>query len=124
MRENYLIKEQIASYKRDGVIIVRDLFKPWINSLRIGFEKVLKNSGPHARENVSSEDTGRFFEDYCNWQHIPEFKNCIEQYIQYNFYSANNYLTCIKPQRAGWSARRRPQAAVAFDRAPGRLVTL
>ena len=42
MKEKYLTKEQIDCYKRDGVIIVRDVFKPWISSLQIGFEKVLK----------------------------------------------------------------------------------
>ena len=56
MINNYLTKEQIDSYKRDGVIIVRDVFKPWINSLQIGFEKVLENPGPHARDNVVVDD--------------------------------------------------------------------
>jgi len=79
MVKNYLTKEQIDSYKCDGAIIVRDVFKPWINSLRLGFEKVLENPGPHARDNVAVVGAGRFFEDYCNWQRIPEFVNCIEQ---------------------------------------------
>ena len=52
MVNNYLTKEQIDSYKCDGAIIVRDVFKPWINSLRIGFEKVLENPGPHARDTL------------------------------------------------------------------------
>ena len=39
MINNYLTKEQIDSYKRDGAIIVRDVFKPWINSLQLGFAK-------------------------------------------------------------------------------------
>ena len=79
MINNYLNKEQIDTYKRDGAIIVREVFKPWINSLRIGFEKVLDNPGPHARDNIKENGKGRFFEDYCNWQRIPEFVNCIEK---------------------------------------------
>ena len=66
-----LTSEQVSSYKKDGVIIIRDVFKPWINILREGFEKVLKNPGPHARDNIKAVGEGRFFEDYCNWQRIP-----------------------------------------------------
>ena len=68
-----LTTEQVNSYKQNGALVVRDIFKPWINVLREGFEKVLKNPGPHARENVSKNENGRFFEDYCNWHRIPEF---------------------------------------------------
>ncbi len=74
-----LTKEQVNSYNNDGAIIIRDLFKPWINILRKGFEEVLLNPGPHARENVNEEEKGRFFEDYCNWQRIPEFVNFIKE---------------------------------------------
>lgn len=38
-----LASDQIKKYEQDGVIIIRDIFKPWINTLREGFEKVLKN---------------------------------------------------------------------------------
>ena len=72
-----LTKEQVNNYKQDGAIVVKDIFKPWINLLREGFEKVLKNPGPHARENVSKNENGRFLEDYCNWHRIPEFLRLI-----------------------------------------------
>ncbi len=74
-----LTVEQISSYKQDGAIVVRDIFKPWINVLREGFEEVLKNPGPHARENVSKNENGRFFEDYCNWHRIPEFLRFVKE---------------------------------------------
>ena len=31
-----LTAEQVSSYKQDGAIVVRDIFKPWINVLREG----------------------------------------------------------------------------------------
>jgi len=74
-----LTAEQVNSYKQDGVIVVRDIFKPWIKVLREGFEEVLKNPGPHARENVSKNENGRFFEDYCNWHRIPEFLRFVKE---------------------------------------------
>ena len=79
MKNNYLTKKQVDTYKSDGAIIIRNLFKPWINSLQTGFEKVLENPGPYARDNVTKNGEGRFFEDYCNWQRIPEFMNCIKE---------------------------------------------
>ena len=71
--------EQINRYKKDGALVIRDAFKPWINILKEGFEEVLKNPGPHARENVSKKENGRFFEDYCNWHRIPEFIKFVKE---------------------------------------------
>ena len=51
-----LASDQIKKYEQDGVIIIRDIFKPWINTLREGFEKVLKKPSPHARENINKGD--------------------------------------------------------------------
>ena len=78
MNKCYLSKKQINKYKNDGAIIIKNVFKEWIDPLRLGFEKVLKNPGPHARENINLNSKGRFFEDYCNWKRIPEFLNCIK----------------------------------------------
>ena len=72
--KKYLSDTEINFYKNQGAIVIKNVFNPWINLLRTGFTKVLKKPGPHARENVKNEE-GRFFEDYCNWQRIPEFKN-------------------------------------------------
>jgi ectoine hydroxylase-related dioxygenase (phytanoyl-CoA dioxygenase family) len=74
-----LTTEQVNSYKQNGALVVRDIFKPWINVLREGFEKVLKNPGPHARENINKNENGRFFEDYCNWHRIPEFLRFVKE---------------------------------------------
>jgi len=71
--------EQINRYNQDGALVIRDIFKPWINFLREGFEEVLKNPGPHARENLTKNENGRFFEDYCNWHRIPEFIKFVKE---------------------------------------------
>jgi ectoine hydroxylase-related dioxygenase (phytanoyl-CoA dioxygenase family) len=76
-----LTPEQKDAYARDGVIVIKGVFKDWIEMLRIGFDKVLNEPSEHGRENVSAGDTGSFFEDYCNWQRIPEFKQWIEQSV-------------------------------------------
>ena len=57
------------------MVILIKKFLPWIGKLKNGFKKVLNNPGPHARENISKKEDGRFFEDYCNWERIEEFKD-------------------------------------------------
>ena len=72
----FLSDKQIKDYQDDGVIIIKEIFKDWIEPLRKGFQKVLENPSQHGRENVD-DNKGRFFEDYCNWERIKEFKDCI-----------------------------------------------
>tara|TARA_B100001109_G_scaffold170744_1_gene139449 strand:- start:319 stop:1107 length:789 start_codon:yes stop_codon:yes gene_type:complete len=72
----FLSKKQIFDYQNNGVIIIKDVFKDWIEPLRKGFQKVLDQPSKHGRENTE-EKNGRFFEDYCNWERIDEFKDCI-----------------------------------------------
>lgn len=74
----FLSKYEINHYQKNGAIVVREIFRPWIDLLRTGFEKVLNEPGPHARENTKNNE-GRFFEDYCNWQIINEFKKFAEE---------------------------------------------
>ena len=39
----YLSDQEIEFYQEQGAIAVKSLFKPWIDLLRLGFEKVLKD---------------------------------------------------------------------------------
>ena len=76
--KRHLSDLEIDSYQNQGAILIKNIFNPWIDLLRAGFDKVLKDPGPHSRENVKNEE-GRFFEDYCNWQRISEFKKFAEE---------------------------------------------
>ncbi len=51
----FLSEKQINDYQSDGAIIIKDVFKDWIEPLRKGFQKVLDNPSKHGRENVSSD---------------------------------------------------------------------
>ncbi len=72
-----LSDKQILNYKNDGVILIKEVFLPWIEKLKTGFHKVLSNPSSYGRENISKQQRGRFFEDYCNWRRIEEFKDFI-----------------------------------------------
>tara|TARA_Y100000389_G_scaffold130263_1_gene127656 strand:+ start:427 stop:576 length:150 start_codon:yes stop_codon:yes gene_type:complete len=39
----HLSKKQIEDYENLGAIVVKDIFKDWVEPLRIGFKKVLDN---------------------------------------------------------------------------------
>lgn len=70
-------QDQIEAFQRDGAIVLRGAFRDWVEPLRDGFEQVLAAPGPYAIENVRPGETGRFFEDYCNWQRIEPFARFI-----------------------------------------------
>ena len=68
----------IATYQADGVVLVRGLFADHVDTLRAGVARNMDQPGPYASNNEKAGETGRFFDDYCNWQRIPEFREVIE----------------------------------------------
>ena len=56
--KKFLTEEQKNNYKHYGAIVIKNVFESWIESLQEGFDKVLANPGPHARENVKNNEDG------------------------------------------------------------------
>ena len=54
----YLSESQITAYEGDGAIVIKGVFKDWIDCLRTGFDKVLSERGEHGRENVAKGNGG------------------------------------------------------------------
>ena len=77
MTHPLLSPDQIDAYERDGAVLVKGLFKDQIEQLRAGIEHNMADPGPYAAENLKEGEGGRFFDDYCNWTRIPEFKAAI-----------------------------------------------
>jgi ectoine hydroxylase-related dioxygenase (phytanoyl-CoA dioxygenase family) len=73
-----LTPADIETCARDGVVLVRGLFAGHVETLRAGIDRNLREPGPYAAENLHKHEAGRFFDDYCNWQRIPEFRQVIE----------------------------------------------
>ncbi|MGD9864077.1 MAG: phytanoyl-CoA dioxygenase family protein [Pseudodonghicola sp.] len=71
--------EMIDSFQRDGVVLVKGLFADHVDTLRRGIEANMADPGPYASNNEKAGQTGRFFDDYCNWQRIPEFVEVVER---------------------------------------------
>lgn len=71
-------QEQIDAYQRDGVVMIPGLFEPYVDALRAGVARNMDAPGPYASENKKAGETGRFFDDYCNWERIPEFVEVVK----------------------------------------------
>ncbi len=69
--------DQVAAFRRDGVVLIRGLFRDQVDLLRDGVARNMAEPGPYAAENLKPGETGRFFDDYCNWTRIPEFAEAI-----------------------------------------------
>ncbi len=74
-----LTSEHVDAYQRDGVVLVKGLFADHVEVLRAGVARNMQEPGPYASENQRFGETGRFFDDYCNWTRIPEFAEVIAQ---------------------------------------------
>ena len=69
-----LSNEDIEYFNIHGAVVLRGLFKDWVEPLRVGLEKNLSCPGPFVRD-YNDETSGRFFGDYCNWNRIDEYKD-------------------------------------------------
>ena len=74
-----LSQAQADAFRRDGVALVRGLFADHVEAIRAGIERLMAEPGPHAAENLREGEGGRFFDDYCNWERIPEFEAAIRE---------------------------------------------
>ena len=64
----------IEAYRRDGAVCLRGCFSEWVEDLRRGVAHNMAEPGSVATEHRLDDGRGRFFEDYCNWQRIPEYR--------------------------------------------------
>jgi ectoine hydroxylase-related dioxygenase (phytanoyl-CoA dioxygenase family) len=77
MTHALITQDQIDAFQRDGVILIKGLFADHVDTLRAGVDRNMADPGPYASENLKSGEKGRFFDDYCNWNRIPEFETVI-----------------------------------------------
>jgi len=66
----------IHDYQRDGAVVIRGaLDASELAQLERGIEANLAAPGSLAAVASADDDPGRFFEDFCNWQRIPEYEH-------------------------------------------------
>lgn len=64
-------------FARDGVVVIRGLFRDWIEPLREAVAYNLKHPGPFFRNYNPENNSGRFIGDYCNWPNNPGYRDYI-----------------------------------------------
>lgn len=77
MTHPLITQAHIDTYQEEGVVLIKGLFRDQVETLRRGVEVNMTHPGPYAAENLKAGDGGRFFDDYCNWERIPEFREAI-----------------------------------------------
>ena len=68
--------EMREAYARDGVVLIKGLWKDWVEVLRRGVEADMADP-TFQMVNLKPGEAGKFFDDYCSWQRIPEFRDAI-----------------------------------------------
>ena len=76
MSENFKINdENISNFSKDGCVVLRGVFREWVNILQEGIETLINNPSPRERSYQPEDGSAPFFQDLCNWQRINEFKD-------------------------------------------------
>lgn len=72
-----LAPDLVEAYRRDGAACLRSIFQDWVPLLRNGVATNMADPGPYGSENTKDGEPGRFFDDYCNWDRIPQFRRFV-----------------------------------------------
>ncbi len=73
-----ITQADIETYQRDGVLLINGLFADYIKPLRAGIKANMAAPSPFGQQpNLKEGAAGAFFDDYCNWDRIPEFEQVI-----------------------------------------------
>ncbi|MFK3704033.1 ectoine hydroxylase-related dioxygenase (phytanoyl-CoA dioxygenase family) [Raoultella sp. BIGb0138] len=80
-RYSHRDQQTIDSYQTDGVVLLKGVFTPWIESLASGVAELMANPSEygHARTVVPKDGSAPFFQDYCNWSRIADFERFVRQ---------------------------------------------
>lgn len=70
-----LTDDTVQAYARDGAVVLRGLLSAQeVQALARGIEHNLAHPGPLAAVASQPDDPGRFVEDFCTWQHNPDYR--------------------------------------------------
>jgi ectoine hydroxylase-related dioxygenase (phytanoyl-CoA dioxygenase family) len=64
----------VATYQQDGVVVLRGIFRDWVERLGQGIAAVRAQPSEFERSVHPKDGTASFFQDYCNWPRIAAFR--------------------------------------------------
>ena len=75
--EYILNRKVLDNFNKDGAVLLKNVFKHWVDDIKIGIEKLINNPSPRERSYKPKDGTAHFFQDLNNWKRIKEFKSFI-----------------------------------------------
>lgn len=68
----------VDQFDRNGAICLRGLFdQSWLDSLAVGLDQNFADPGPDHTVYTKEGEPGGFYDDYCNWNRIPEYRKFV-----------------------------------------------
>ena len=67
----------VAEFEARGVVVLRGAFRAWVEPLRAGVAAVMADPSPFERTVRPADGSPSFFQDYCNWDRIEEFRRFV-----------------------------------------------
>ncbi len=64
----------IDEFQQNGCAVIRGIFSPWIEGLKVGIEENMASPSLRERTYVPDDGSARFFQDFCNWDRIPGYR--------------------------------------------------
>jgi ectoine hydroxylase-related dioxygenase (phytanoyl-CoA dioxygenase family) len=69
-----LSEATVAEFQDDGVVVLRGVFRDWVEPLATGVEAVMASPSALERSYQPQDGSAAFFQDLCNWQRIAAFR--------------------------------------------------
>jgi len=75
----FITPQQIDDFSTHGAVFLPGLFADWVGRISAVIDENMANPGPYAAENLKPNESGRFFDDYCNWQRFAGLDQIMRQ---------------------------------------------
>jgi ectoine hydroxylase-related dioxygenase (phytanoyl-CoA dioxygenase family) len=67
-------EQEVTQFAEDGAVLLRGVFAGWVEPLRAGVQRVMAEPSSLERTYRPTDGTAPFFQDFCNWTRIAEFR--------------------------------------------------
>lgn len=74
----YVSNDDVERFQRDGAVVLRNVFtEDWVDKVCKGIAQNLASPSEYAECLRGTGGPGAYFNDYCNWMAIPEFRDYV-----------------------------------------------
>jgi ectoine hydroxylase-related dioxygenase (phytanoyl-CoA dioxygenase family) len=67
----------VQVFQEKGAVVLCGVFRDWVEPLRAGIEANLADPSPFERTYRPDDGSAPFFQDFCNWRRIGEFRDFV-----------------------------------------------